>query len=100
MALVKDVIYHEGGHGLDDFTGPGSRFGGGMTDSAFSEAIGDIVTMLIAHDENIDGATCHDRTARLFFTHFLEAETYLQSYKIVQRVAEEIITRRLATVIL
>lgn len=140
MALVNDVIYHEWGHGLDDFTGPGSRFGGGMTDSAFSEAIGDIVTMFMTRDENMAlgfftndagkairkldnkqtyvqgekaeihiqgtivagafwelrrrlmnkyGTTGHDRAAKLFFSHLLEAETYLQSYKIVQRLADD-----------
>jgi hypothetical protein len=44
-ALVNDVVYHEWGHGLDDYTGPGAQNGGGMKDAAFSEGIGDIVGM-------------------------------------------------------
>ena len=44
-ALVNDVVYHEWGHGLDDYTGPGAENGGGMTDAAFSEGIGDTVGM-------------------------------------------------------
>ena len=61
MALVIDVIYHEWGHGLDDFTGPGSRFGGGMTDSAFSEAIGDQSYKIVQRlgDEDHKPATRH-----------------------------------------
>lgn len=39
VALVNDVVYHEWGHGLDNFTGVNV----GITDGAFSEAIGDIV---------------------------------------------------------
>lgn len=61
MALVNDVIYHECGHGLDDFTGPGSRFGGGMTDSVFSEAIGDQSYKIVQRlaDEDHNPATRH-----------------------------------------
>ena len=44
-ALVNDVVYHEWGHGLDDYTGPGAENGGGMTEAAFSEGIGDAVGM-------------------------------------------------------
>ncbi|MCX6124641.1 MAG: M36 family metallopeptidase, partial [Proteobacteria bacterium] len=43
MATVNDVVMHEWGHGLDDHTGPGQTGGGGITDGAFSEGIGDIV---------------------------------------------------------
>lgn len=39
MAEVNDVIYHEWGHGLDDYTGKR----GGITSGAFSEGIGDII---------------------------------------------------------
>ena len=38
--LIADVIYHEWGHGLDANTG-------GITDPAFSEGFGDIVSMLM-----------------------------------------------------
>lgn len=38
--LIADVIYHEWGHGLDANTG-------GIQDSAFSEGIGDIMSLLI-----------------------------------------------------
>jgi hypothetical protein len=40
VALINDVIYHEWGHGLDNFTGVNV----GITDGAFSEAIGDIIS--------------------------------------------------------
>ena len=40
VAQINDVIYHEWGHGLDNFTGK-TR---GITDGAFSEGIGDIVS--------------------------------------------------------
>lgn len=39
---IADVVYHEWGHGLDDNTG-------GIADGAFSEGIGDIVSMLITN---------------------------------------------------
>ena len=38
--LIADVIYHEWGHGLDANTG-------GIVDGAFSEGIGDIISMLM-----------------------------------------------------
>ena len=38
--LISDVIYHEWGHGLDANTG-------GIQDSAFSEGIGDIMSLLM-----------------------------------------------------
>ena len=38
--LISDIIYHEWGHGLDANTG-------GIQDSAFSEGIGDIISLLI-----------------------------------------------------
>lgn len=40
MALVNDITYHEWGHGLDDTVGRAS----GVTDGAFSEGIGDILS--------------------------------------------------------
>ena len=44
--LIADVIYHEWGHGLDANTG-------GITDSAFSEGFGDIVSMLMTRSHVI-----------------------------------------------
>ncbi len=43
-ALIKDVMYHEWGHALDDQLGimTDPQFGGKITDRAFSEGIGDI----------------------------------------------------------
>lgn len=49
MALVNDVIYHEWGHGLDQYTGRN----GGITDGAFSEGIGDILAMLMTGSSNM-----------------------------------------------
>jgi hypothetical protein len=40
MALINDVAYHEWGHGLDDTVGRTA----GITDGAFSEGIGDILS--------------------------------------------------------
>lgn len=40
MALINDVAYHEWGHGLDDTVGRSA----GITDGAFSEGIGDILS--------------------------------------------------------
>lgn len=48
-ALVNDVIYHEWGHGLDDYTGRQV----GITDGAFSEGIGDIIAAYLAGDSNM-----------------------------------------------
>ena len=39
-ALISDVIYHEWGHGLDANTG-------GIQDGAFSEGIGDIMSLIM-----------------------------------------------------
>ena len=140
MAYVNDVIYHEWGHGLDDHTGPGAQHGGGMTDAAFSEGIGDIVAMFMSGDHNMGvgfftaspqspirkldnqkvyvpgeeseihdqgtiiggafwelrrrmvnkyGAAGHDKAAGLFFRHLLEAESYKDSYGIVQRLSDD-----------
>ena len=140
MAFVNDVIYHEWGHGLDDYTGPGTNSGGGMTDGAFSEGIGDIIAMFMNRDSSMGlgffttdpsrpirkldnkkvyvqgqesevhaqgtiiggafwelrrrminkyGDAGHDKSARLFFRHLLEAESYLQSYQIIQRLADD-----------
>jgi hypothetical protein len=35
------------------------------------------------------GEAGHDRAARLFFRHLIEAESYLRSYQIVQRLADD-----------
>ena len=43
---IADVVYHEWGHGLDDNTG-------GIDDGAFSEAIGDVVSMLITNSPKV-----------------------------------------------
>ena len=49
MAEVNDVIYHEWGHGLDDFTGRNE----GIQDGAFSEGIGDIVAAYYTDSSNM-----------------------------------------------
>lgn len=49
MSLLNDVAYHEWGHGLDDATGTQ----GGMTSSAFSEGIGDIVAAYMTNSSNM-----------------------------------------------
>ncbi|MCX6130674.1 MAG: hypothetical protein NTX25_16645, partial [Proteobacteria bacterium] len=43
-ALIKDVMYHEWGHALDNIVGitTNPQFGGKITDNTFSEGIGDI----------------------------------------------------------
>ena len=141
MSLVNDVIYHEWGHGLDDYMGPGAaQNGDGITDGAFSEGIGDIIAMFMNHDSNMGagfftndaskpirrlenkkiyvpgqtseihsqgtiiggafwelrkrminkyGDAGHDKAAGLFFAHLKEADSYLDSYKIVQRLADD-----------
>ena len=43
---ISDVVYHEWGHGLDDNTG-------GIDDGAFSEAIGDVTSMLITNSPEV-----------------------------------------------
>ena len=48
-ALINDVIYHEWGHGLDFYTGRQ----GGITDGAFSEGIGDIVSFMLTGDPEL-----------------------------------------------
>lgn len=48
-ALVNDVVYHEWGHGLDDYTGRRR----GITDGAFSEGIGDINAAYMVGDSNM-----------------------------------------------
>jgi hypothetical protein len=48
-ALINDIIYHEWGHGLDNFTGTN----GGITDGAFSEGIGDIISGFYTGDPNL-----------------------------------------------
>lgn len=45
-ALINDVVYHEYGHAVDFLTG--TQVGGsGITDGAFSEGIGDIISSLM-----------------------------------------------------
>jgi hypothetical protein len=45
-ALSADVVYHEWGHGLDANTG-------GISDSAFSEGYGDIVSMIFSNSPEL-----------------------------------------------
>jgi hypothetical protein len=45
-SLIGDVVYHEWGHGLDDFTGRTP----GIQDGAFSEGIGDVVASYLVGD--------------------------------------------------
>ncbi len=56
-SLIKDVVYHEWGHSLDDFVGVVNRKSNpqatGITDGAFSEGIGDILGSMIIADPNI-----------------------------------------------
>lgn len=60
--LISDVYYHEWGHGLDDNTG-------GIEDGAYSEGFGDIMSLLLTHDNILgkgfmtaDGAGVRDLT--------------------------------------
>lgn len=48
-ALVNDIVYHEWGHALDFATGTVA----GITDGAFSEGIGDIVSVLLSRNANV-----------------------------------------------
>ena len=58
-ALVNDVVYHEWGHGLDDYTGRTP----GITDGAFSEGIGDINASFMIGDSNMgSGFTLNSAT--------------------------------------
>ncbi len=49
MSRVNDVVYHEWGHGLDDYTGRNI----GIQDGAFSEGIGDIVSAYMTDSPNM-----------------------------------------------
>jgi len=49
MSRVNDVMYHEWGHGLDDYTGRNM----GIRDDAFSEGIGDIVSAYMTDSPNM-----------------------------------------------
>ncbi len=49
MAVVNDVIYHEWGHGYDYHTGRS----GGISDGAFSEGIGDIISAYMTKSPNM-----------------------------------------------
>lgn len=140
MATMNDVIMHEWGHGLDDYTGPGQKNGGGISDGAFSEGLSDVVGFLYTGDSAlakgfftdnpdkpirnadndlrytgvklqvhkegtiISGAfwelrrrminkygadTGVTKAASLFYKHLAEADNYLASYKIVQRLADD-----------
>ncbi len=54
--LISDVIHHEWGHGLDDFLGTSSRGTNGrsgITDGAYSEGIGDILSAYMANSPNL-----------------------------------------------
>lgn len=52
---ISDVALHEYGHAVDDWLGPTSRRNGqiGMTDFAFSEGIGDILTAYMNRSPNV-----------------------------------------------
>jgi hypothetical protein len=52
-ALIADIIYHEVGHGIDQFTGPQDPVNGGITDGAFSEGLGDIISSYITGSPNL-----------------------------------------------
>lgn len=49
LAIVNDVLYHEWGHALDDNTGRQV----GITDGAFSEGIGDILSSYYTNSPNM-----------------------------------------------
>lgn len=55
--LISDVVKHEWGHGLDDFLGIKSRHNSnnqsGITDSAYSEGIGDILASYVSRSPNM-----------------------------------------------
>ncbi len=53
--LISDVVYHEWGHALDDNLGPNNRSKGesGITDSAYSEGIGDILSTYLTRAPNL-----------------------------------------------
>lgn len=53
--LISDVVYHEWGHALDDFLGPRNRSKGvsGITDGAYSEGIGDILSSYLVRAPNL-----------------------------------------------
>jgi hypothetical protein len=54
-ALISDVVYHEWGHAMDDFLGPVNRTNGstGITDGAYSEGIGDILSAYMSRAPNL-----------------------------------------------
>jgi hypothetical protein len=54
--LISDVVKHEWGHGLDDYLGPNSRGTNGrsgITDGAYSEGIGDILSSYVAKSPDL-----------------------------------------------
>ncbi|RYZ59476.1 MAG: hypothetical protein EOP07_03910 [Proteobacteria bacterium] len=54
--LISDVVKHEWGHGLDDYLGPNSRGTNGrsgITDGAYSEGIGDILSAYVAKSPDL-----------------------------------------------
>ncbi len=59
MAVVNDVIFHEWGHGLDNYTGKSL----GMNDGAFSEGVGDIVSGYATGSSNLGQGFFKSRTA-------------------------------------
>ncbi|RZI55039.1 MAG: hypothetical protein EOP14_07440, partial [Pseudomonas sp.] len=64
-ALISDVVYHEWGHAMDDFLGPVNRTNSstGITDGAYSEGIGDILSSYMARAPNLGvGLTLNDKT--------------------------------------
>ena len=51
-SLISDIVYHEWGHALDDNMGTqGGQ--GGITDGAFSEGIGDIISAYMTGSSNM-----------------------------------------------
>lgn len=53
--LVSDIVYHEWGHAMDDFLGTRNRSKNqsGITDGAFSEGIGDILSAYMNRSPNL-----------------------------------------------
>lgn len=64
-SLINDIIYHEWGHGLDDFMGTRSQVGPivtGITDDAFGEGVGDIIAYYMTQDPKMGLGFFNNRT--------------------------------------
>lgn len=62
--LISDFVYHEWGHALDDSLGPNNRSKGvsGITDGAYSEGIGDILSSFLVRAPNhVTGLYLNDK---------------------------------------